>query len=44
MNWKLLRFFISVRVPRVSTPLLRTERLTSQRIEPSFIRQSDTPV
>ena len=41
--WKELRFFISVRTPKGS-PGLCTLRFTSQRMLPSFMRQSLTPV
>ena len=37
-------FLISVRVPNASLPAGRTEIFTSQRIEPSCILQSETPM
>ena len=38
-----LRFFISVRTPSASLPTGRTETLTSARMDPSCILQSETP-
>ena len=43
MALKELRFFISVRVPRLRLSAGRTDRFTSHRREPSCILQSDTP-
>ena len=37
-------FLISVRVPSTSEPAGRTDTFTSQRIDPSCILQSDTPM
>ncbi len=37
-------FLISVLVPNLSLPSGRTEMFTSQRIEPSCILQSETPM
>ena len=36
-------FFISVRVPNSAAPFGRTDRLTSARMEPSSILQSEMP-
>ena len=43
MALKEFRFFISVRVPSSREPAGRTERITSQRREPSCILQSEIP-
>jgi hypothetical protein len=36
-------FLVSVRVPKASWPIGRSDRLTSQRIEPCSMRTSETP-
>lgn len=44
MKVKEFMFLISVRVPSFSSPAGRTDTLTSQRMDPSCIRQSEIPM